>query len=61
MTKEEVLDLCAMAARRTEEGELSEDALEDVSGGFGALFWTGVGIGFAVVTLAGVYRGYKDN
>lgn len=62
MTVEEVVDLCGKIARQMEageNGEISEDALEDVTGG---IAWALVGLGVLCVgaVALGIYNGYQE-
>ena len=62
MTIEEVVDLCGKIARQMEageNGEISEDALEDVTGG---IAWALIGLGVLCVgaVALGIYNGYQE-
>ena len=63
MTKDEVIELCGQIAQQMqagENGEVSEAALDNVSGGFA---WALAGFGaLCIGSLAyGIYRGYQDS
>lgn len=65
MSIDEVTELCVAIGKRAaqENGdELSEEALDDVAGGLGVIFWTCVGVGVLCVGAfaLGVYNGYMD-
>ena len=62
LTEEEVVDFCGNIAKQMEageNGELSEDALENIAGGFwGAV----IGVGVLVIGCVGlgIYNGYQE-
>lgn len=64
MSAEEITQLCVAIGKRVAQGdgeELSEDALDDVAGGFGIVTWTCIGVGVVCIGAfaLGVYNGYK--
>lgn len=64
MSIDEVTELCVAIGKRAaqENGEeLSEEALDDVAGGFGVVVWTCIGVGVLCIGAfaLGVYNGYK--
>lgn len=64
MSIDEVTELCLAIGKRAaqENGEeLSEEALDDVAGGFGIVTWVCIGVGVLCIGAfaVGVYNGYK--
>lgn len=62
MTIEEVVDLCGKIAHQMEagnDGEISEEALDDVTGG---VAWALVGLGVLCIgaVALGIYNGYQE-
>ena len=63
LTEQEVTEVCVAIGKQMEAGELDENALEEVAGGFG---WIAVGcIAVGVYCIGsfavGVYNGYRGN
>lgn len=62
LTLDEVVELCGQIARQMEvgdKGEISEDALDNVTGG---IAWALIGLGVMCIGAAavGVYNGYQE-
>lgn len=58
MSEEEVIAFCGTVAEQTKQGELVEDELENVAGGFGPAFW--IGVGCVAAACIGIYNGYRS-
>lgn len=64
MSIDQVTELCIAIGKRAaqeENGELSEEDLDDVAGGFGVVTWTCIGLGVLCLGAfgLGVYNGLK--
>lgn len=62
LTMDEVYELCAQIACSSKEGELNENDLDAVAGGFGWVAAAAIGLGVVCIGAfaVGVYNGYKE-